>query len=132
MTDLTWSGRIIKQGQAQGDVLYSAEAISFFGGVDADTAIVSEKGHPLYGQSLAQKILVFPQGKGSTVGSYSLLRLAKNGVAPAAIINRDCETVVAVGCIIAKIPCVDQLPIEDLARHTRLRVDGAKVLLVAD
>ena len=135
MSSQKWQGRIIKQGQAQGELLYSAEPISFFGGVDADTGIVTEKGHPLFGRCIAQKILVFPQGKGSTVGSYSLLRLAKNGVAPAAIINRECETVVAVGCIIANIPCVDKLPIEEIeacaepADKLKLQVDGNRVFV---
>ena len=127
MTQKQWTGRIIKQGQAQGEVLYSAEPLSFFGGVDVDTGIVSEKNHPLFGQCIAHKVLIFPQGKGSTVGSYALLRLAKNGLAPAAIINRECETVVAVGCIIAGIPCVDKLPIEDLAERVNLQVDAAVV-----
>ncbi len=98
--------------------------ISFFGGVDPDTGIVVEKGHQLEGQSISGKVLVFPTGKGSTVGSYTLYRLKMNGVAPAAIVNAQCETITAVGCIIAEIPCVDQIPIEQLKTGVIVKIDG--------
>ncbi len=73
--------------------------------------MIIEKGHPLEGRSLAGRVLVFPTGKGSTVGSYTLYRLARNGLAPAAIINARSEAIVAVGAIIAGIPMVDMVEI---------------------
>jgi hypothetical protein len=102
-------GRKISRGEAKGEVLLSTQAISFYGGVDPDTGTVTEKGHILEGKSIKDKILVFPQGKGSTVGSYVLYRMKKQGTAPKAIINKECETIVAVGAIIASIPMVDKL-----------------------
>ncbi len=117
-------GRKIYQGIAQGEALVTSMGISFFGGVDPDTGIVVEKGHQLEGQSISGKVLVFPTGKGSTVGSYTLYRLKMNGVAPAAIVNAQCETITAVGCIIAEIPCVDQIPIEQLKTGAILKIDG--------
>jgi len=78
----------------------------------------------LEGQSISGKVLVFPTGKGSTVGSYTLYRLKRNGLAPAAIVNTQCETITAVGCIIAEIPCVDQIPIDQLTTGLSVRVDG--------
>lgn len=117
-------GRKIYQGRALGPALVTTMGISFFGGVDTDTGIVVEKGHQLEGQSISHKILVFPTGKGSTVGSYTLYRLKLVGLAPAAIINIECETITAVGCIIAEIPCVDQIPIDRLRTGLRVAVDG--------
>ena len=104
-------GRTIFPGQASGLILVSRQGISFYGGVDPDTGTVVEKGHDLEGQCIAGRLLVFPGGKGSTVGSYTLYRLAKNGKAPAGIINASCETITAVGCIIGEIPCIDQVDI---------------------
>ena len=98
--------------------------ISFFGGVDPETGVVLERGHTLEGQSIAGKVLVFPSGKGSTVGSYTLYRLKFNGKAPAAVINAECETITAVGCIIAEIPCVDQIPLAQIHTGDELSVDG--------
>ena len=118
------NGRTIYQGTAQGEALVTAMGISFFGGVDPDTGIVVEKGHQLEGQAIGGKVLVFPTGKGSTVGSYTLYRLKMNGVAPAAIVNAQCETITAVGCIIAEIPCVDQIPIEQIETGDFISLDG--------
>jgi uncharacterized protein len=106
-------GRVVKAGQAAGEALVSPEPIGFLGGVDPDTGVIVEAGHPLQGQSVAGRVLVFPTGKGSTVGSYPIYRLARAGLAPAAIVNAEADPVVAVGAIISDIPMVDQV---DIAR----------------
>lgn len=121
---MKWQGRKIYGGVEVGEALVSSMGISFFGGVDPDTGVVMEPGHELEGQSIAGKVLVFPTGKGSTVGSYTLYRLKIAGRAPLAIINAECETITAVGCIMAEIPCVDQVPIEKLQSGQQIRVDG--------
>ncbi|MEW5955412.1 MAG: DUF126 domain-containing protein [Candidatus Micrarchaeota archaeon] len=121
-------GRKISKGKAAGEALVSTQPISFYGGVDPSDGKVVEKGHELEGKSIAGKVLVFPQGKGSTVGSYTLYRLKKNGVAPAAIINKEAETIVAVGAIISEIPMVDKLP---LTAYAALKT-GIKIEVNAD
>jgi predicted aconitase with swiveling domain len=121
---MKWQGRKIYAGQASGEALVTSMGISFFGGVDPESGVVIERGHELEGVSIAGKVLVFPTGKGSTVGSYTLYRLQRAGMAPVAILNAECETITAVGCIIAEIPCVDQLPIGELRTGLRLEVDG--------
>jgi predicted aconitase with swiveling domain len=122
-------GRVIKAGQAEGIALVSSEPISFFGMVDTETGIVIEKGHPLEGESLVGKVLVFPTGKGSTVGSYSLYRLAKAGLAPAAIINAESEPIVAVGAIISEIPMLDQVDIKQIRNGDSVMIDGARMII---
>ena len=121
---MKWLGRKIYAGQATGETLVSSMGISFFGGVDPQSGVVVERGHDLEGRSIAEKVLVFPTGKGSTVGSYTLYRLKRAGKAPIAIINAECETITAVGCIIAEIPCVDRVPIEQLRSGQQVVVDG--------
>lgn len=123
---MKWQGRVIYGGQAEGEALVTTMGISFFGGVDPESGVVVERGHELEGQSIAGKVLVFPTGKGSTVGSYTLYRLEKAGKAPAAIINMECETITAVGCIMAEIPCVDQVPVEEIETGQNLVVDGER------
>jgi len=120
-------GRIIRAGQAGGPALVSPAPIGFLGGVDPDTGIVLEPGHPLQGQSVAGKVLVFPTGKGSTVGSYTILRLKRNGCAPAAIVNAESEAIVAVGAIIADIPMVDHIDITRIGDGDWVEVDGEAV-----
>jgi predicted aconitase with swiveling domain len=82
--------------------------------VDPETGIVVEKGHPLEGETVSGRVLVFPTGKGSTVGSYILYRLAKSGRSPVAIINAESEPIVAVGAIISDIPMVDLVDIKQI------------------
>ncbi len=118
-------GRTIFKGKAKGEVLMTSEDISFYGGCDPETGVIVEKGHELEGKSVSGKILVFPTGKGSTVGSYVLYALSKAGKAPLAIINEATDPVVAVGCIISEIPAVDQVDIGKLKTGQKVEVDAA-------
>ncbi|MEM4202196.1 MAG: DUF126 domain-containing protein [Candidatus Hadarchaeum sp.] len=127
-------GRMISPGKAAGVALVSRSPLSFYGGIDPKTGIVIERGHELEGECVKDKILVFPQGKGSTVGSYVIYGLKKNGVAPAAIVNQETETIVATGVILAGIPCVDKIDIEEIKTGDKLLVDAdnATVEIVQD
>jgi predicted aconitase with swiveling domain len=120
-------GRTIKAGRAEGPALVSTEPVGFLGGVDPETGVVVEPGHPLQGRSVAGRVLVFPTGKGSTVGSYTLYRLARAGVAPAAIVNAESEAIVAVGAIMAGIPMVDQIDISMIESGDRVRLEDDRL-----
>jgi len=120
-------GRAIYRGKARGLALVSPVPIGFLGGVDAETGRVIEVGHPLEGECIAGRVLVFPSGKGSTVGSYTLYRLAKVGKAPAAIINARSEAIVAVGAIMAGIPMVDLVDITQIHTGDIVEVDGEDI-----
>ncbi len=98
-----------------------------YGGIDPETGIVIEQGHPLNGIGVAGKILVFPEAKGSTVGSYTILQLKKNGVGPLAIINKACEPIVAAGVIIARIPCMDQVDLGEIKGASNLEIGGGLI-----
>jgi predicted aconitase with swiveling domain len=126
---VTLDGRSVKDGRGEGEALVSSVAIGFLGGVDPETAIVTEPGHPLAGQCVADRVLVFPTGKGSTVRSYTLYRMARNGVAPAAIINAEADPVVAVGAIISDIPMVDEVDISMLRTGDWVRVDSGTLTI---
>ena len=119
-------GRTISPGYAEGKAIVSHEPIGFYGGVDAKTGMVIDSGHELEGKSIVDKILIFPCGKGSTVGSYVIYGLKKNGVAPKAIVNGETEPIVATGVILAGIPCVDKIDLEQLSvkNDELLRVDA--------
>jgi len=125
-------GRTISPGKAEGIAIVSKEPIGFYGSFDIKTGKMIEKGHPLEGKNIKDKILVFPCGKGSTVGSYVIYGLKKNGVAPAGIINKETETIVATGVILAGIPCIDQINIEEIKNGDTLilNADEASVEIV--
>jgi len=121
------TGRVIYKGKVQGEALVTSQPISFYGGVDPATGTIIEKGHELQGQSVKGKILVFPTGKGSTVGSYTLYRMKKNGTAPSGMINEECETVVAVGVIISEIPCVDKIDISKIKTGDKILIENDSI-----
>jgi predicted aconitase with swiveling domain len=124
---LILKGRAIYEGRTEGESLVSALPMSFLGGVDPRSGKVVEHGSDILGRSLKGKVLVFPTGKGSTVGSYVLYRLTKDGIGPSAIINSKCETIVAVGAIISEIPCVDLIDISRIKTGSKLTVKGDTV-----
>ncbi|WP_048151657.1 DUF126 domain-containing protein [Thermococcus cleftensis] len=117
-------GRKIVGGKAEGELIVSQKPLSFLGGVDPETGIVTDAESDIRGQSIAGKILAFPRGKGSTVGSYVIYALKKNGKAPKAIIVGEAETIVATGAIIAGIPMVDGIDVSKLRSGDRVRVDA--------
>jgi predicted aconitase with swiveling domain len=117
-------GRKVFRGKVAGEALVTTQDISFYGGCDSQTGQIVEKGHELEGKSVAGKVLIFPTGKGSTVGSYVLYALRKNGKAPLAIVNKTVDPVIAVGCIISEIPAVDQVQIDKLRSGQKVEVDA--------
>ncbi len=119
-------GRRICKGNATGEALVTTQPISFYGGVDPETGIIVEKDHELEGTSITGKVLVFPNGKGSTVGPYVIYQLAKAepSKSPVAIVNMECEAIVAVGAIISEIPCVDKIDLSKIKTGNKLEVDG--------
>jgi predicted aconitase with swiveling domain len=119
-------GRKIYKGIVKAEALVTKEGISFFGGVDPNTGKIVEVGHELEGESITGKVLVFPIGKGSTVGSYTMYRMMKNKTAPAAIINEKIDTVIAVGCIISEIPCIDKVDIKKIKTNDLVVVNGTE------
>ena len=120
------TGRKIYKGTVEGEAIVTNDGISFYGGVDPDTGKIVEVGHELEGQSITGKILVFPTGKGSTVGSYTMYRMKKNNTAPIAIVNKEIDTIIAVGCIISEIPCVDKIDINNIKTGQHLIVNGTE------
>jgi predicted aconitase with swiveling domain len=125
-------GRVIHPGRAEGRALVSNEPISFLGEIEPETGLVVAPCHPLSGCDLTGRVLVFPTGKGSTVGSYVLYRLRHSGHAPAALVNARCEAIVAVGAIIADIPTVDQIDITEIASGDWVRIEeGGRIFVGA-
>ena len=113
----------VASGRASGLALVTGQAISFLGNVNPETGVVVDPAHELFGESIAGKVLVFPGGKGSTVGSYVIYQLKKRGLAPVAMINLLSEPIVAVGAVISGIPLVDRVGEEVLRIKSGTIVD---------
>jgi len=124
MRPITIKGRRVVEGHCVAEALVSAKPISFLGGVDPADGKIIEKGHDLCGTCVKGKVLCFPHGHGSTVGSYVLYSLAKQGLAPKAMVNQTADPVVVVGAIIAGIPMVDYVDIQQIRQGDIVEVDA--------
>ncbi|MEM1539364.1 MAG: DUF126 domain-containing protein [Candidatus Bathyarchaeia archaeon] len=117
-------GRRIVEGRCKAEALVSSKPISFLGDVDPKTGRVVEQKHDLCGECIKGKILCFPHGHGSTVGSYVMYTLAKNKVAPKAIVNERADPVIVVGAVISNIPMVDCVDISQIRTGDMVEVDA--------
>jgi predicted aconitase with swiveling domain len=124
--DFELKGRPLVSGIARGTAVVSKKPLSFLGGVDPETGIITEKDHDLKGKSIKDAILCFPHGHGSTVGSYVLYSLAKKKTGPRAIVNETADPVVVVGAVVAEIPMVDKISITQIMTGDIVEVDGGK------
>lgn len=117
-------GRGLSKGIGESEAVVSRQPMSFLGGVNAKTGEVIDEKSDIFGENIGGKIFAFPEGRGSTVGSYVIYGLALNGCAPKAILNEESEVVVATGVIISEIPLVDRIDISLLRTGDIIRVDG--------
>jgi len=116
-------------GYGEGEAIVSHEPICFYL-TDARTGLVREENHELTGKNLANKVLVFPSGKASSVVQIDgLFKLTSHNVAPKAMIVKDVETVLVVSAFLAKVPLVDRLeknPFEIIHTGDFVKVDAEK------
>lgn len=119
-------------GCGEGEALVSHEPICFYL-TDPKTGVIREKTHELAGKNVANKVLVFPSGKASSVVQIDgLFKLASNNLAPKAMIVKDVETVLVVSAFIAKVPLVDKLeqdPFEAISTGDFVKVDADKSII---
>ncbi len=118
------TGRRVYRGRARGNALVCNKPLSFLGGVDPLTGVVQDPDQAVRGESVADRILVFPRGRGSTVGSYVIYELKCNGLAPAGIINTEAEPIIATGAIMSGIPMVDRIDITKIPQGAFVELDA--------
>ena len=130
--------RVLVAGAAAGPVVASWQMLSFWGGFDPATGTVIDRRHPLCGESLAQRVVVLPKGKGSSTGSYVLLDAWVGGTGPAAILLNQVDEIIALGAVVHEEFNGQSVPVFVLddpsferalrARSAELRRDGTVVL----
>ena len=78
--------------------------ITWLGYVNRETGVIEHPGHPLDGQSVEGRILIYPKGSGSTVAPYVLMGLFYTGRGPLAIVNTDVCPLTLPACSLLGIP----------------------------
>lgn len=120
------SVRIIVRGKAKGTVLCSKIPVNFLGGIDKKTGRVRDQNHDLFDKYIGGKILVFPNGVGSSVGAYTIYSLKYNNSAPLAMVCLKADITTASGCAISNIPLVvaEKSEYESLKDGQEITVDA--------
>jgi predicted aconitase with swiveling domain len=114
MTTIVMHGRCVVPGTAAGPALVSREAISGWGGMDFNTGVITERRHPLQGESFAGRVLVFVGAKGSSGWSHYFNLARHAGVAPKAMIFNRMSTKVALGAVVSRVPAITELDADPL------------------
>jgi len=105
------TAKFYARGKAEGRALVTDKSLCFWGGLDPETGKIIETGHPLEGQDISGKVLIFPRGHGSSSTSGVLLEAIRCNHGPAAIINIFCEPIIATGSIVANVLYGKSVPI---------------------
>ncbi|RAS14505.1 aconitase X [Ensifer adhaerens] len=126
------SARSILSGSADGPIIATEEALSFWGGVDPATGRVIDVHHPLHGLCLTDGILMMPSSRGSCTGSGVLLDMALTGRAPAALVFSEAEDVLTLGALIAAEMFGKSLPVLRLSRDAFKALAQAKTARISD
>ena len=98
----TVNGRALIAGDAEGELLYTHEPLSFWGGFNARSGDIIDTRHTLIGQNVRGKILALPYSRGSSTGSGLLLEGIRLGTAPVAMILSKPDAILALGAIVAR------------------------------
>ena len=93
--------RALVAGSAEGAAIVSKEPLSLWGGLCPRTGEIIDRRHELSGESVTGRVFVFPQGRGSSTSSATLMESIKAGVGPAAIINLKVCPILALGSIVS-------------------------------
>jgi len=93
---------IVVAGAAHGPVIVLDEPLSFWGGFSAESGVVTDEHHPQAGTSLAGAIVVMIGGRGSSSASSVLAEAVRLGTAPAAILMRRSDEILATGALVAR------------------------------
>lgn len=101
------SCRSVVAGKWEGEALVTTQPLNFLAMLDLKNGIITDSNHELYGRNITDKVLVFPNAVGSSVGAYSIYALKMNNASPRAMICSRADITTASGCAIAEIPLVE-------------------------
>ena len=110
---MKFKSHVIKGGQAEGEAIVLKTSFSFVGDLDILTGNGNGR-HELSGHNIAGKILVFPNGRGTTAAAMAGYWVKKLGKLPAGMICRKADPVAALNAIMNDFVLMDRPEIDPL------------------
>ena len=94
--------QVIVTGQAEANILCLSEPLSLWGGLNPDTGEIIDRHHPQSGEYVRGKIIIMPSGRGSSSAGSILLEAVRQKNAPAGLILREIDGILALGAVVAR------------------------------
>jgi len=94
-------GQVVVAGDGAGELLASAEPLSFWGGYDSRTGEIIDRRHPLSGQIVTGRVLALPNTIGSSTTTAVLLEAVRAGTAPTAILTIGVDSFLALASVVS-------------------------------
>ncbi|WP_229722860.1 cis-3-hydroxy-L-proline dehydratase [Xylophilus rhododendri] len=130
MTALHLQAQSWTEGRAAGELLWSDTPLSFWGGIDPATGTVIDQHHPLCGQSVRDRVLALPSGRGSCTGSSVMLELLLSGNAPRALVLAGVDDILLLGVLVAQRMFGRSIPVLSLSPQDYAALEGAATVHV--
>ena len=128
-------GRTINKGSVEGVAIVLEAPFSFTGDFDINNGTLVIKGHPLFGQKIAKKILIIPMGKGAVNAPIGLYKAQKQGNAPIGIICRKADPLTVECAMTVDIPIMDSLekdPIVTIKTGDHVKILGEEGVVIIE
>ena len=104
--------RKVYKGHGAGEALVSREGVGGWGSVEECSGTVTERGHELQGQSVKDRVLVFPYAKGSCGWAKVFQNMAHYGASPAAMLIETVDNRSALGAVTSRTPSVSDFDVD--------------------
>ena len=133
MESIKLKGRSASKGVAEGEALLTRDALSFLSDISVTEGIITSPQSEYKGQSVSDKILIFPTGRGSTADPYGFYMLKRAGKAPKGVVNIDANPTTVAGAIISNTPMVyklDKNPFDIIETGDHVLVDGNNGMVI--
>jgi len=102
ISPLPIEGTPIVPGSAVGSALVLDEPLSMWGGLDAETGLITDHHHPQHGVCVTASILLMPFGRGSSSASSVLAEAIRLRTAPRAIVLNEPDEILTLGCLVGQ------------------------------
>lgn len=124
-------GKGIVEGYVEGEVMVSKTPLALLGGLNPNTGEIVEDGHELKGKSLAEKILVVYNEKGSTAGIYTLIETIDNKKGPKGVITSRKASSIILAAIQKNLPLiiVEESELGKFKEQDYIKMDATKGII---
>ena len=123
--------QVLVAGQAEASILRLSEPLSLWGGLNPDTGEIIDRHHPQSGEYVIGKIIVMPSGRGSSSASSILLEAVRQKNAPAGLILREMDGILALGAVVARELYEVDLPVIVVSSDDYARFQSGQVVKIA-